>query len=138
MLPARIPNLLLNGADGIAVGMATKIPPHNINEICDAVIALIENPQTTTEELTQIVKGPDFPTGGIIFRMRKDSELDDDGKRHDVMRDAIKESYADGRGRIIMQARATHRRDGEGQPLADHRVRAAVPGEQGQPRRTHR
>ncbi|HET6616056.1 MAG TPA: DNA gyrase subunit A [Dehalococcoidia bacterium] len=106
-LPARIPNLLLNGADGIAVGMATKIPPHNINEIADAVVALIENAETTTEELTDIVRGPDFPTGGIIYRMRKDSQPDDDGKRHDVMRDAIREAYADGRGRIIMQARAS-------------------------------
>ncbi len=107
VLPARFPNLLVNGADGIAVGMATKIPPHNINEIADAVITLVENPGTTTEELASIVKGPDFPTGGIIFRMRKDSALDDEGKRHDFMRDAIKEAYADGRGRIMMQARAT-------------------------------
>ena len=107
VLPARIPNLLLNGADGIAVGMATKIPPHNVNEICQAVIALIENPETTTEELSEIVKGPDFPTGGIIYRMRKDTALDDEGKRHDIQRDAIREAYADGRGRILMQARAT-------------------------------
>jgi DNA gyrase subunit A len=106
VLPARIPNLLLNGASGIAVGMATNIPPHNLNEICDAVMALIENADTTTEELAGIVKGPDFPTGALIYRMRKDSALDDDGKRHDEMRDAIKEAYADGRGRIIMQARA--------------------------------
>ncbi|MBI5289882.1 MAG: DNA gyrase subunit A [Chloroflexi bacterium] len=107
VLPARIPNLLVNGASGIAVGMATNIPPHNLNEIADAISALLENPETTTEELAAIVKGPDFPTGGIIFRMRKDSALDDDGKRHDFMRDAIKEAYADGRGRIMMQARAT-------------------------------
>ncbi len=106
VLPARIPNLLLNGASGIAVGMATNIPPHNLNEICDAVAALIDNAETTTEELAEIVKGPDFPTGALIYRMRKDSALDDEGKRHDVMRDAIKEAYADGRGRIIMQARA--------------------------------
>jgi DNA gyrase subunit A len=106
VLPARVPNLLLNGADGIAVGMATKIPPHNLAEICDAVTALIENPETTTEELAEIVKGPDFPTGGLVYRMRKDSQLDDEGKRHDTMRDAIKEAYADGRGRIVVQARA--------------------------------
>ncbi|TAK71835.1 MAG: DNA gyrase subunit A [Dehalococcoidia bacterium] len=106
VLPARIPNLLLNGASGIAVGMATNIPPHNLNEICDAVVALIENAETTTEELAEIVRGPDFPTGALIYRMRKDAALDDEGKRHDVMRDAIKEAYADGRGRIIMQARA--------------------------------
>ncbi len=107
VLPARFPNLLVNGASGIAVGMATNIPPHNLNEICDAVSALVDNPETTTEELTHIVKGPDFPTGAIIFRMRKDSQLDDEGKRNEIMRDAIKEAYADGRGRIIMQARAT-------------------------------
>ncbi|HEY7679475.1 MAG TPA: DNA gyrase subunit A, partial [Terriglobia bacterium] len=105
-LPNRVPNLLVNGSSGIAVGMATNIPPHNLNEICDAVMALIENGEATTEELAEIVKGPDFPTGALIYRMRKDSALDDEGKRHDVMRDAIKEAYADGRGRIIMQARA--------------------------------
>jgi DNA gyrase subunit A len=107
VLPARVPNLLLNGSSGIAVGMATNIPPHNLNEICDAVMALIENSEVTTEELSEIVKGPDFPTAGIIYRMRKDSALDDEGRRHDVTRDAIKEAYADGRGRIIMRARAT-------------------------------
>jgi DNA gyrase subunit A len=106
VLPARAPNLLVNGASGIAVGMATNIPPHNLREICDAVTKLVENPDTTTDELAEIVKGPDFPTAGLIFRMRKDSALDDEGKRHDFMRDAIKEAYADGRGRIIMQAKA--------------------------------
>ncbi len=107
VLPARVPNLLINGSSGIAVGMATNIPPHNLGEICDAVAALIENAETTTEELAEIVRGPDFPTAGIIYRARKDSQLDDEGKRHDVMRDAIREAYADGRGRIIMRARAT-------------------------------
>ena len=111
--------------------MATNIPPHNLSEICDAVTQLIENPETTTEELAEIVKGPDFPTAGIIFRMRRDSALDDEGKRHDFMRDAIKEAYADGRGRIIMQAKARDRRDGARQPRDDHRLGAAVPGEQG-------
>src|SRR5947208_10008543 len=106
VLPARIPNLLLNGASGIAVGMTTNIPPHNIGEICDAVQLLIENASATTEELTDIVKGPDFPTAGLIYRMRRDSTLDEEGKRHDLMRDAIKEAYADGRGRIIMRAKA--------------------------------
>ncbi len=106
VLPSRVPNLLVNGASGIAVGMATNIPPHNLGEITDAVRALIENPATTTEELSEIVKGPDFPTAGIIFRMRKDSALDDEGKRHEIMRDGIKDAYADGRGRIIMQAKA--------------------------------
>ncbi|MHB8684161.1 MAG: DNA gyrase subunit A [Dehalococcoidia bacterium] len=106
VLPARVPNLLLNGSSGIAVGMATNIPPHNMGEICDAVAALIENPATTTEELTNIVKGPDFPTGAIIYRMRREATMDAEGKRVDAWRDAIREAYADGRGRIIMQARA--------------------------------
>ncbi len=107
VLPARVPNLLINGSSGIAVGMATNIPPHNIGEITDAVIAMIERPEITADELSDIVKGPDFPTAGIIYRKRKDSALDDEGRRHDVTRDAIKEAYADGRGRIIMRARAT-------------------------------
>ena len=106
VLPARAPNLLVNGATGIAVAMATNIPPHNLGEVCDAVIKLIDDPDATTDELAEIVKGPDFPTAGLIFRMRRDSALDDEGNRHDVMRDAIKEAYADGRGRIIMQAKA--------------------------------
>ena len=106
VLPARVPNLLVNGATGIAVAMATNIPPHNLNEICSAVVKLLENPETTTDELAEIVKGPDFPTAGIIFRMRRDSALDDEGNRHEFMRDAIKEAYADGRGRIMMQAKA--------------------------------
>ncbi len=106
-LPARLPNLLVNGASGIAVGMATKIPPHNLNEICDAVTALIERPETTMEELTSIVRGPDFPTGGIIYRMQREYEYDAEGKRKEVLRDAIKQTYGDGRGRIIVQARTT-------------------------------
>jgi DNA gyrase subunit A len=106
-LPARLPNLLINGASGIAVGMATNIPPHNIGEICEAIAKLIDEPETTTEELAEIVKGPDFPTGGIIYRMRREHEYDADGKRKEVLRDAIKQAYGDGRGRIIVQAR-TH------------------------------
>src|SRR5499426_1665061 len=66
VLPSRLPNLLLNGSAGIAVGMATNIPPHNLGEICDGIIYLIEHPEATTEELTHIIRGPDFPTGGII------------------------------------------------------------------------
>src|SRR3970040_1235675 len=68
VLPARLPNLLVNGAAGIAVGMATNIPPHNLGEICDAIVCLIENAEATTAALTEIVKGPDFPTGGVAFR----------------------------------------------------------------------
>src|SRR5258708_22085951 len=66
VLPARLPNLLLNGSTGIAVGMATNIPPHNLVEVCNGITYLIDNPEATTEELSRIVRGPDFPTGGII------------------------------------------------------------------------
>jgi DNA gyrase subunit A len=69
ILPTRIPNLLVNGASGIAVGMATNMPPHNLAEIIDAIIAYIENNDITTEEILHFVKGPDFPTGGIIYGM---------------------------------------------------------------------
>ena len=67
MLPAKFPNLLVNGSSGIAVGMATNIPPHNLSEVIDGIIALIANPQLSFEELIQIVPGPDFPTGGFIY-----------------------------------------------------------------------
>ena len=107
VLPGRLPNLLVNGASGIAVGMATNIPPHNLGEICDAVTTLIDEPETTTEELAEIVKGPDFPTGGIIFRMHHDFEYDAEGKRREITLDGIKQTYRDGRGRIIVRAR-TH------------------------------
>src|SRR5258708_14030781 len=69
VLPARFPNLLVNGSDGIAVGMATKIPPHNLTEILDATMALVKNPEIRIEALMKIVTGPDFPTGGVIFCM---------------------------------------------------------------------
>jgi len=67
VLPTKLPNLLVNGSAGIAVGMATNIPPHNLGEVCDAISYLIDNPEATVEELIQFVKGPDFPTGGIIL-----------------------------------------------------------------------
>jgi len=67
VLPTRIPNLLVNGASGIAVGMATNMPPHNLTEVIDATIAYIDNNEITTDELLQFIKGPDFPTGGIIY-----------------------------------------------------------------------
>src|SRR5208282_3240005 len=89
VLPARIPNLLLNGSDGIAVGMATKIPPHNLTEIVDATITLINNPAAQLAEILQIVKGPDFPTYGIIHG-----------------RAGILDAYKTGRGRFMMRARA--------------------------------
>ena len=69
VLPSKIPNLLLNGSTGIAVGMATNIPPHNLNELCDAIMHLVDNPQCTVTDLMQFVKGPDFPTGGIVCGM---------------------------------------------------------------------
>ena len=89
VLPARVPNLLINGASGIGVSLATNIPPHNLGEVCDAISLLLDQPESTTDELTEIVKGPDFPTGGIIFG-----------------RQAIKQAYSDGRGRIVVRARA--------------------------------
>ncbi len=88
VLPAKLPCLLLNGAMGIAVGMATNIPPHNLNEICDAAIHLINNPKAEMDELLQFIKGPDFPTGGLIF----DSSQ-------------IKQVYALGKGPIVMRAK---------------------------------
>jgi DNA gyrase subunit A len=89
VLPSLVPNLLVNGAAGIAVGMATNIPPHNLGEICDAIVRVIDEPETTPEELLKIVKGPDFPTGGIIY-----------GKQ------GISDCYLKGRGLITMRARA--------------------------------
>src|SRR5207245_10898663 len=67
VLPARLPNLMINGSSGIAVGMTTNIPPHNLGEVCDAEIYLIDHPDATTEDLMKMVRGPDFPTGGIII-----------------------------------------------------------------------
>ena len=66
VLPGKLPNLLVNGSSGIAVGMATNIPTHNLGEVCDATIAVIDNPDIATKELMKLIKGPDFPTGGII------------------------------------------------------------------------
>src|SRR5438034_8049808 len=89
VLPARFPNLLVNGSAGIAVGMATNIPPHNLGETIDALIALIDEPDLDIERLMKHVRGPDFPTGGIILG-----------------RDGIREAYRSGRGRIVVRARA--------------------------------
>lgn len=89
VLPARLPALLLNGSSGIAVGMATNIPPHNLNEIVDGIIKIIEDDEVTDEQLMQIVKGPDFPTGATILG-----------------REGIKQAYTTGRGKIIMRAEA--------------------------------
>src|ERR671927_546835 len=89
VLPSRFPNLLVNGSSGIAVGMATNIPPHNLREAIDAVVAYIDDPQISTAGLMKHLKGPDFPTGGII-----------------VGRQGIKDAYETGRGRVVVRARA--------------------------------
>lgn len=89
VLPARFPNLLVNGTSGIAVGMATNIPPHNLNEVIDGVLALSHNPEITTNELMDIVQGPDFPTAGLIMG-----------------RSGIRRAYETGRGSVLMRARA--------------------------------
>lgn len=87
VLPARVPNLLINGATGIAVGMATSIPPHNITEVIDGCVALIDNPEATVKDLMRHIKGPDFPTGGVILG-----------------RSGILEAYSTGRGKITVRA----------------------------------
>src|SRR5438270_13590151 len=89
VLPARFPNLLVNGSAGIAVGMATNIPPHNLTEVANAIVQLIDKPDSNVEDLMKHVKGPDFPTGAII-----------------VGRSGIRDAYRTGRGRIVMRARA--------------------------------
>ena len=90
VLPSRIPNILVNGTTGIAVGMATNIPPHNLSEVIDGCVAYIDNQDITLEELMQYIKGPDFPTGGIILGNK-----------------GIKEAYETGRGSITIRSRAT-------------------------------
>ncbi len=97
VLPARFPNLLANGTSGIAVGMATNIPPHNLNELVDACILLIENPDATIKDILQIVPGPDFPTGGFIYGTR-----------------GIVDAYNTGRGHIQVRARAVIERQTKG------------------------
>jgi DNA gyrase subunit A len=89
VLPSRFPNLLVNGSSGIAVGMATNIPPHHLGEVTDALVALIDEPSIDVDRLIKHIKGPDFPTGGIILG-----------------REGIREAYRSGRGRIVMRARA--------------------------------
>ncbi|MBZ4646134.1 MAG: gyrase subunit [Petroclostridium sp.] len=90
VLPSRFPNLLVNGSSGIAVGMATNIPPHNLTEVINGIVAIIDDPDITIEELMQHIKGPDFPTAGIIMG-----------------RQGIKEAYMTGKGRIVTRAKAT-------------------------------
>ncbi len=100
VLPSRLPNLLVNGSSGIAVGMATNIPPHNLGEVCRAISALIDNPDLTVDDLAEIVTGPDFPTGGTIFRF-EDQRNSMTGEKERV--DAIRHMYATGRGRVIIR-----------------------------------
>ncbi|RLI77522.1 DNA gyrase subunit A [Archaeoglobales archaeon] len=88
VLPSKIPNLLINGSSGIAVGMATNIPPHNLKEVCDAIVAFIKNPEISIEELANFVKGPDFPTGGEIIGLA-----------------GILDAYRTGRGRIVVRGK---------------------------------
>lgn len=88
VLPSRLPNLLVNGSGGIAVGMATNIPPHNLNEVVDACLHLLRNPEASIDELMEIIPAPDFPTAGIIYGMT-----------------GVKEGYRTGRGRVVMRAR---------------------------------
>ncbi len=101
VLPAKLPNLLINGSSGIAVGMATNIPPHHLGEICDATIALIDDPDITSDGLCEHVKGPDFPTGGTIYRFEQQRNVIS-GEWETV--DAIRQMYAHGRGRVVMRA----------------------------------
>ncbi|MBX3148453.1 MAG: DNA gyrase subunit A [Gemmatimonadales bacterium] len=89
VLPSKIPNLLVNGSSGIAVGMATNIPPHNLREVCKAIEVLVDNPEATIQDLTRHITGPDFPTGGYIYGVQ-----------------GIREAYETGRGKVVMRARA--------------------------------
>lgn len=100
VLPSRFPNMLVNGSQGIAVGMATNIPPHNLGEVIDGIIKVIDEDNVTIEDLMQVIKGPDFPTGGIIM-----------GK------DGIRSAYTTGRGRIIVRARAEIEENGSKQRI---------------------
>ena len=103
VLPSRYPNLLVNGSGGIAVGMATNIPPHNMGEVIDAYVAMLDNPEITTEELMAFIPGPDFPTGGLIMGTA-----------------GIRQAYRTGRGRVVVRARA------EIEPMANGKSRIIV------------
>jgi DNA gyrase subunit A len=97
VLPGRFPNLICNGSSGIAVGMATNMPPHNLGEVVDALHRLIENPEATIDDLLQFIKGPDFPTAGLVMGFEKD--------REGLVVNNIKHAYATGRGRVLVRAR---------------------------------
>ena len=110
VLPTRLPNLLINGSDGIAVGMATKIPPHNLTEIIDATLSLLKDPEVTVQDLAKIVTGPDFPTGGFIYG-----------------REEIRKAYEEGRGVLQLRARAGIDRIGRGAQERDAIVITEIP-----------
>jgi DNA gyrase subunit A len=97
VLPSKIPNLLINGASGIAVGMATNMPPHNLTEVIDGIVAFIDNKEITIPELMKFIKGPDFPTGGLIYGY-----------------DGVKSAYETGRGRIVLRGEATIEEESNG------------------------
>src|SRR5262245_40764074 len=99
VLPARFPNLLVNGSQGIAVGMATNVPPHNLGEVIDGVVAMIENPDISVRDLAKKIKGPDFPTAGLI-----------------IGREGIRDAYETGRGSIKMRARVIIEEGRQGRP----------------------
>jgi DNA gyrase subunit A len=120
VLPGRLPNLLVNGSSGIAVGMATNIPPHNLTEVCDAINYLIDNPEATVEELMRFVRGPDFPTAGIIIGERNDKA---------VLRHRARTGHRPGEGAY---------QRGDGRPRADRDHRASLRNEQGGACRAHR
>ncbi len=105
VLPAKFPNLLVNGSDGIAVGMATEIPPHNLTEVCNAIIRLIDDPDVTVDQLIDIIPGPDFPTGGVIC-----------GKS------GILDGYRTGRGKVTLRARASINEEGAKTQIIIHEV----------------
>jgi DNA gyrase subunit A len=105
ILPARFPNLLVNGSSGIAVGMATNIPPHNLTEVVDACLHVLKNPDASIDELIELVPAPDFPTGGIIYGVQ-----------------GVREGYRTGRGRVVMRAKTHFEGQQEGAAAADCRA----------------
>ncbi len=105
VLPSKFPNLIVNGSDGIAVGMATEIPPHNLSEVCNGIIKLIDNPDTTIEQLIEVIPGPDFPTGGVICG-----------------RAGILDGYRTGRGKVTLRARASINEEGSKSQVIIHEV----------------
>ena len=110
VLPARVPSLLINGSTGIAVGMASNIPPHNLREVTEAVKRLVDDAELTNDDLCETVLGPDFPGGGVIYRFEEQKNVET-GAAERV--DAIRRAYANGRGRILMRAKA-NREEGKG------------------------